>query len=703
MNQQDKAAAYTRYSGRTNRRRRQAKRGKIHWGRLIALVVVLLIIVLVAGFVGTLVALSRNLPNLDKANSSLRAQTTFIYDRHGHPIAELHGATNRIVVTSNQIPQAMKDATVAIEDRRFYQHHGIDFEGIIRAALADLKAGHVVEGASTITEQYVKNAYVGDEQSLTRKIREAMLAWELENKWTKDQILTHYLNAVYYGAGAYGVQAAAQTYFHKNVWQLNLAQCALLAGLPKFPSQYSPISDPEVVKARRNLVLDEMARSGYITQARADKAKASKLGVYKQPPASNKGPAAYFIDYVTRQLIAKYGAREVFEGGLRVYTSIDMKMQQSAIDALKSTLPSGPAGAMVSIDPPTGYIRAMVASTDWNKTKFNLAWQARRQPGSAMKPFALVAAVEEGANPATTYYISRPLHIAMPGANPPVWDVSTFGHTYAGRINLVQATLASDNTVYAQLALDLGADKIVEVAHRMGITSPLPAVPSIVLGSNVVNPLEMADAYATLASGGVRHRPQAIERVVFPDHHVEKTKITGTRVLSQGVAYVVDKILEQNTYSGTGAGMRAYYSGVAAGKTGTTTNSADAWFCGFNPLLATAIWMGYPQAEIPMPGVQGATYCVPIFGKFYQAVFGGQSVPDFTQPAVMPLFHAWKGKYSLMSPSPSPSPSPSGSKSPKPKPTVTYTIKPTASPTPSSSPAPTPSKTPKPTPSPTKP
>lgn len=669
--------------------------------RLIVALVVLVVVVLIAGFVGTLVALSQNLPDLNKLSGALRAQTTFIYSRDGTRIAQLHGATNRILVNSGQIPQAMKDATVAIEDRRFYEHHGIDFEGIARAAVADLKAGHVVQGASTITEQYVKNAYVGSEQSLTRKIREAMLAWELESRWTKDQILTHYLNTVYYGAGAYGVQAAAQTYFHKNVWQLDLPQCALLAALPKFPSQYSPIYDPKIVKARRDLVLDQMATSGYISRSQAATAKAAKLGVFKEPPAARKGPTAYFIDYVTRQLIDKYGAREVFEGGLRVFTSIDMRMQQAGIDTVRATLPPGPAGAMVAIDPATGYIRAMVASTDWKKTKFNLAWQARRQPGSAMKPFALVAAVEEGANPATTYYNSQPLHIPWPGQPNGYWDVSTFGHTYAGRINLVQATLASDNTVYAQLALDLGAEKIVDAAHRMGITSPLDAVPSIVLGSIEVNPLEMADAYATLANGGVHHRPQAIERVVFPNHRVEKTKVKGNRVISAGVAYVVDKILEQNTYSGTGAGIRSYYSGVAAGKTGTTTGSVDAWFCGFNPKLATAIWMGYPQAEIPMYGVQGATYCVPIFGKFYNAVFGSTPVPDFAPPAVMPLFHPWNGKYSKMSPSPSPSPSPS--KAPKPTPTATKTIVPSPTPTQTPTPPPTTTKPPKPTPTATKP
>src|SRR5450756_2262975 len=276
-----------------------------------------------------------------------------------------------------------------------------------------------------------------------------------------------------------------------------------------------------------------------------------------------------------------YGAHATFEGGLRVYTSLDMRMQQDGIRALKSTLPKGPAGALVSIDPATGYIRAMVASTDWRTSKFNLAWQSHRQLGSAMKPFALAAAVQEGANPATTYYVSQPLHIYLgAGAVPPYWDVSTFSNTYAGIINLVQATWQSDNTVYAQLALDLGPRKIIAVAHKMGIVSPLQPYPSIVLGTETVNPLEVADAYATLAGQGVRRAPRGIEKVVFPDGDVVRTAAKSRRALPAGVAYVVDKILEGNTRYGTAAAMPLYYSGVAAGKTGTTSNSADAWFCG---------------------------------------------------------------------------------------------------------------------------
>jgi penicillin-binding protein 1A len=693
--------SYTRYAAGSRRRRRQ-RNGSFHWGRLILVLIVLAAIILVSAFVGSIVALSRNLPQLDSMKRTVLAQTTFVYDRHGVVIAELHGDTNRVIVNSSQIPQVMKEATVAIEDKRFYQHHGVDFEGIARALVQDIKAGHVVEGASTITEQFVKNAYVGNEQTLARKLREAVLAWQLESKWSKDKILTEYLNSVYYGAGAYGVEAASETYFHKPISKVNLPQAALLAALPKFPSQYSPIYDPKIVRGRRDLVLDQMVASGYITAAQATRAKKAKLGVYKSAPNMQKGPAAYFVDYLTRELIKRYGARETFEGGLKVYTTLDLGWQRQAIDVLRSTLPSGPQGALVSIDPANGFIRTMSASTDWRSTKFNVTFQAHRQPGSAMKPFALIAAVEQGANPATTYYTSHPLHIPMPGGDPPVWDVYTFEHsTGSRRMNLVTATLASDNTVYAQLCLDLGPAKVVATAKKMGITTRLYPYPSIVLGGQDVTPLEMADAYATLASGGIHHKPQAIAKVVFPNGRVEKSSVKGKRVLSQGVAYVVQKILEQNTRSGTAAAMPSYFSGIAAGKTGTTNDSTDAWFCGFNTKLATAVWMGYMNQNTPMYGVQGATYCVPMFGKFYNLVFGGQSLPDFSVPAAMPVWKPWKGHYSTMVPSPeSSSPSPKKSGKGGPTPAVTKTIQPSPTPT-KTTPKPTPTKTttsPKPTP-----
>ena len=647
--------------------------------------------------------LTRGTPTLTALLTRTPAQSTLIYDREGKLIATLHDATNRIVIASQKIPRLLKEATVAIEDKRFYTHHGVDFEALIRAALADLKAGCIVEGGSTITEQYIKNAYLGDDQTLARKVHEAILAWQLEDRWSKDRILTAYLNTVYYGQGAYGIQAAAQTYFHRNVWQLTLAQCALLAAVPRDPTGYSPIYAPTGALARRNLVLAQMEQQGYISKARLRRAERAKLTVYRRPLNTQAASADYFVEYVTEQLIRRYGVRETFEGGLKVYTSLDMRMQRDALAAMRDTLPAGPAGALVSIDASSGFIRAMATTTAYQSMKFNLATQAKRQLGSAMKPFALVAAVEEGANPQSTYYDSQPLHIYLgPHHVPPYWDVATYSHSYAGPINLVQATWQSDNTVYAQLAMDLGPERIVKVAHQMGITGSLPAWPSIVLGTDVVNPLEVADAYATLASGGIHHPPQAIERVVFADGHVEATAVAGKRVIPAAVAYVVDKILEGNTRYGTAAAMPNYYTGTAAGKTGTTSSLVDAWFCGFNPELATAVWMGYPHSEVPMPGVQGATYCVPIWGKYYQAVFGAQQVPDFSAPPVMPTWKPWQGAYGTNAPtlsSPQPTATPSA---PSPSPVAVPSAQPstTTRPAPTPSPSPTPTQTTPPPPTP---
>jgi penicillin-binding protein 1A len=696
-------------NGAGRRRRRNGHSHAKKWLIVALCVLALLFVALVSAGAGAVIAVTRDLPLLDQLSNPKLKLTTIIYDRNGQVIAQLHGVQNRFIVKSGQIPDLMKQATVAKEDQRFYAHHGIDFQGLIRALIEDIKAGHVVQGGSTITEQYVKNTYLSNEQSVTRKIREAALAWQLEDKWSKDRILTAYLNTVYYGNGAYGVQAAAQTYFHKNVWQLRLPEAALLAALPKFPTEYSPIAHPEIAKQQRNLVLGLMQQQGYISTRELLKAQNSKLVFHQNPPPAFSGPAAYFVEYVVKALTNTYGTAQVFGGGLRVYTTIDMKAQNDGINTVKKYLgqPGQPASALVSVDPQTGYIRTMVGGLDYAKQKINWATQAQRQAGSAMKPFTLVAAVEMGANPATTYYTSKPLSIDMPGAVPPVWIVHTYSNTYAGRMNLVQATLASDNTVFAQLMMDVGPAKVVDVAHRMGIKSPLEAVYSLVLGSQSVNPLEMASAYATLADGGIYHKPQAITKVTTADGKVDWAATTkGTRAISEGVAYTVTQILKANITSGTGYPTRAYFTRPAGGKTGTTDNHVDAWFCGFTPNLSTVVWMGYPEnnlhpmLSIPVWGgpIAGATVCAPMWGYFMAKAVADLHLPsiDFPYPSSMPVFKPWTGHWSLSATSPSTSPSP------KPKPTVTMTIKPTPTPTKTSTPTPTPTKTSTPTPTPTK-
>ena len=709
-------AEYTRYSVEPEdiprrRRERKKKKAKSHsraW-LVVKLFIVAVLLSMIAGLAlaaGAIYALSRDLPSLEDLHRNPNAVNTVLYDRTGKSvIAELHGAENRVLVPSDKIPEVMKEATVAVEDERFYEHHGVDYQGVARAMILNLRAGTIVQGGSTITEQFVKNAYVGDERTYTRKLREAVLAWQLEDQWSKDRILTEYLNTVYYGAGAYGVEAAARTYFHKHASHLNLKEAALLAALPKFPSAYSPTTDKEMATEQRNKVLQLMADQGYVSQGRADKLMASKLKVYKHPPSLNKSMADYFVDYVTRQLTKRYGSAMVFGGGLKVVTSIDLAWQQDAIDIIKSTtepLDFGfkPSAALVAIDPENGYIRTMVGGLDYKKQKFNLAWQGKRQPGSAMKPFVLTAAVNKGMDPNSTYYSSKSPIIIPMGAFAAPWVVN--GDGPGGPESVSAATTISDNVVFAQLSVDVGPEVTVDIAHKMGITSPLDAVPSITLGTSGVTPLEMADAYATLAANGIHHKPQAIIKVFRSDGKLDwKPKTSGKRAIPAGVASVVTECLERVASGGTGSATGSYFPYPRAGKTGTTEDGADLWYCGYTPNLAAAVWMGDDEKRSAMP-VYGGDYPAPMWAKFFAVALKDADHPSFKD---FPwTFTKWEGKMQAMSPSASASPSASGSASPSPGPTKTITPKPeptktTAPPTPQ--PTPTKTKPPNPEPTPT--
>src|SRR5664280_861054 len=687
-------AEYNRYTvepddvPRRSRKRRgkstTKKKRRFLWLKILLLVLLLLAIVVLGLGAGAIFALSRNLPSLESMQKNPTAVNTRIYDQHGVLIAELHGAENRTLVSSQQIPEVMKQATVAVEDQRFYEHHGVDFQSLFRAVITDIRAGSAVQGGSTITEQYVKNAYVGNERTYTRKIREAVLAWQLEDRWSKDKILTEYLNTIFYGDNAYGVEAAAETYFHKHIGQVTLAQAALLAALPKAPTQFNPVVDPQQAKARRDVVLQLMAQQGYITQADAQAALAKPVHVFKHPLGKDNGTAAYFTDYVTRVLTRHYGSREVFEGGLKVYTSIDMKWQKAAIGIIKSTtgpLNFGfkPSAALVAIDPKTGYIRTMVGGLDYKKQKFNLAWQPQRQAGSAMKPFVLATGVQQGMDPYSTYYNSTSPIIIPMGLYAAPWVVN--GDGPGGPESVAAATTISDNVVFAQLSVDVGPANTVVTAHKMGITSPLAAVPSITLGTSGVTPLEMADAYATFASGGIHHPPQAILRVVLPDGKVDwKPKTFGHRAIPAGVASVVTKALESVASSGTGAPSGANFPYPRAGKTGTTEKGWDVWYVGYTPQLAASVWMGDAEKHSPMNGAYGGTYCAPMWARFFAAALKDQPHPSF---AVVPwLFSPWHGKMQGMSPSASPS----GSASPSPGPTTPKPTPTTPKPTPTTTP-----------------
>ena len=554
-----------------------------------------------------IMAAQADLPKLADQQPVTEALTSQIFADDGSSLAYLFGQENRTVISSEDISTFLKQAIVAIEDKRFYEHNGVDFEGLARALVINLKSNSFAQGASTITQQLVGALFLDRRDiTMTRKIKEAALAIQYEKEHTKDEILTQYLNTVYFGANAYGVEAAAQTYFGKAPSDLTLTEAAMLAGLPQAPTAYNPRRDTTKALARRNEVLTAMLDQGYITAAKCEEGIASPIELAPFSPY-NSVREPYVVDYVKQQLIDMFGKDKVFQGGLRVQTTIDPTFQQLARNAIKSVLnrTGDPSAAILSVDPNSGYIRAMVSSSDYDKTKFNLAAQSHRQPGSAFKPFCLVAALEQGINPVTTVYRSAPQVIQIPGSKTP-WKVSNFGNSYYGSSNIVEATLHSDNSIYSQLMMDVGVQNVVNVAHAMGITSPINADPAIVLGGLTygVSPLDMASAYGTLATGGKHVEPTIITKVWDASGKViweARPKVT--QAIPANVAYTATAILEMNVQRGTGT--KAQIGRPAAGKTGTATDFCDAWFCGFTPHLATAVWVGHPEGLVPMRNVHG--------------------------------------------------------------------------------------------------
>jgi penicillin-binding protein 1A len=606
-------------------------------------------VVVLAGF-GTSAALSASC-SLSSLQQVKVGQNSFVYAADGTLLGSIPADQNREPVPLVKMSHWLPTATIAIEDKRFYQHGGIDYVGIIRALWSDVSAGRVVQGGSTITQQLVRNLYTGSQRTFQRKIKEACLAIKLADKLPKQKILEEYLNTVYYGNHAYGVQAAAETYFSKPASELNLRQAALIAGLPQAPSVDDPFHDPQAAVARRDEVLAAMLGTGTITPEQERwAAKGTDLDL-KPGRIYTRIRQPYFFSYVIDQLQQAYGANTVREGGLRVYTTINPKLQAAADSAIRQTLyePNDPAAAVVSVVPGNGAIRAMTAVIPGDTTnQFNLAAQSAREAGSTFKVFVLAAAIEQGIDPDHTYYDSAPFTctVAECLTNGQPWQVSTYDHTYLGPISITTATLHSDNTVYAQLTLDVGPQNVWNMATRLGVHLTQPAVASIGLGPLSVSPLDMAAAYATFASGGIYAKPRAITKVTFPDGKVDASwnKPQTKRVLSSGVAWKVNDILEQNALYGTGYGSS---DGIHpnAGKTGTTEDHADGWFDGYTRDLSTSVWMGYPQGEIPMLDVHGyevagATFAVPIWHKFMAVAEAKLPPRQFLVPAHLPVLHS---------------------------------------------------------------
>ena len=583
--------------------------------------------------------------SLNELTSHPPGVNTQIFDADGHLLETISSTQNRTPVSSSQISPWMKRATVSIEDRRFYQHGGVDPWGIVRAAYADLTEGGTVQGASTIEQQLVRNLYLSDAQTLTRKIREAWLATEMANSWSKDKILTTYLNVVPYGAITYGCEAAALRFYDTHCRYLTINEAATLAGLPQNPIVYNPISDPKAARDRRDEVLQAMLDAGYITQSQYNENVRKPLGIH----AGNyldETHEGYFVSWVRQQLEQKYGTAEVERGGLKVYTTLDPKLQAAAHQALTQTMnwAGAPAAAMVAINPRNGQVLAMDASVPYSpKNQFNLPVNAGRTAGSTFKAFTLSAAIAMGIDPNTFQELSAHLTYTFPDqplgpSNP--WNVDTAEIATCGcPMTITQGTIESDNTVFARLAIDIGGERIDNMAHRLGIPNsiPLSSGPAITLGVSPVSPLWMTAAYSTLADNGVRHNPLAITKVVEGENSHNYAS-HGWQAVPDGVAYEADTVLQQ-TVGGT-AFRTPLGHGVQAGKTGTAENYQDAWFCGFTPTLASCVWMGYPKGEIPMTTLP--TYG-DAFGGDYPALMWKQFMESAFQlePGKFPAVDAW--------------------------------------------------------------
>jgi penicillin-binding protein 1A len=633
------------------RRRTDAspRRGRIRKRRFAALLLVLFALSTAAFSYGLVVAIRSELAALDPSNPRGDVDTV-IYSAPNasgqrRVLAILRGDESRVLVSSEAIAPIMKQAIVAVEDKRFYEHNGVDLRGILRALWQDIRSQSVVEGGSTITQQYVKNAYSRNEQTIGRKVREAALAWQLTQTRSKEQILTAYLNTIYFGNGAYGILQAARTYFGgKSAAELTLPEAALLAGIPASPSLFDPVQHPAAARERRAFVLEQLYEQGRITRGEQREANATPLPRPEDVRLpGTRGPAPYFVGYVTDQLVARYGAERTFGGGLEVTTTIDLDLQDKAREAIQKVLrdPDGPAAALVAIDPRTGAVKAMFGGTNFRRSQFNLATQAERQPGSSFKPIVLASAFRKGIAPATRI-TSKPIQI---DAGDRLWKVSNYEGSYLGEVDLTTAMVHSDNSVYAQLTNIVGPKAIAETARRLGIRSKLPAYFSIGLGFVAVNPLDMTRAYATIANDGNRvdgsimgDVPRVVREVRFrKTGKARKNEPVARSVLAPAEAEEITSILTKVVEQGTG--WRAQLKDrQAAGKTGTNDNYADAWFVGYTPELAVAVWVGYPNELKPMETefngepVAGGTLPALIWKAFMTRALADENPKAFSSP-----------------------------------------------------------------------
>lgn len=576
-------------------------------------------------FAGWVVNIVQDTPDITELRPKPQGAVSIVYAADGTRLGFIATDTLRRAIPGKQMPLVMKQATVAIEDRRFYQHDGVDYVGVVRAAIKNATSEDAsTQGGSTLTMQLVRNLYIPEnrfEKSYERKIREAKLASELEGEHSKEWILAAYLNNVPFGTvggqTAIGVQAAARIFFDRPASQLTLPEAALLAGLPQAPSRYNPFDNPEGARRRRGDVLKAMVDAGYVTEAEASEAAAAPLGVHNSDYYGRRREQ-FFFDYVRDELIRRYGRKVVEQGGLKVYTTINLAFQEQARAAIQSRVgyEGAPAAALATVDPANGHILAMASSATYGETVFNYAAQSHRQPGSTFKVIDMMAAVREGIDPKSTTYVSRHL---TPGWLPaaPTWEVQTSSHSYAGSISLASALSASDNSVFAQLGADIGPDTIRQAAYDMGVTSKLDAFYAESIGGlrYGVSPLEMANAFATVSNGGWRNTATALTKVVHPNGKVDVIRPKRRKEFTDGMTAEVIGPMEGVLAFGTAAGQ-----GIGCpngGKTGTTNSNTDAWFVGITPRLSTAVWVGFPDDTRSLgSSVFGGTVAAPIWHDF---------------------------------------------------------------------------------------
>lgn len=620
-------------------RRRAKKAKKAGPLRRIRLFIALCLVVFAGLGFGYIFAAYQSLPAV--GNNMRPAVSSQVFDSHGRLITTLHSDQNRLPIDINKVPQNLQNAFIAAEDNRFYEHIGIDPIGIFRAIFANLTNRGIAQGGSTITQQLAKNAFLSQEQTLKRKIQEAMLALEIEHKYSKKEILEMYMNQIYFGQGAYGIQTAAKTYFNKDVNELTLTQCAMLAGLPKSPNYYSPFNNLNEAKKRKNVVLDQMVKYGYVSAAEAEDAKNQDLGLSKSHQSKEADEYASFIDYVSQQVAKKYGDDALYKEGLKIYTTMDVDKQHAAVRAMRN-LPNNytdengltqPQAAIVSIDPKTGHILAMVGGR--GQDSFNRASMAVRQPGSAFKPFVYLTALQHDMTPDTTMN-DQPVTYGS-------WSPKNAGGSYSGTMTLCDALAHSVNTIAVQLADQVGTKNIIANAKKMGITT-LDAKDdnlAMALGglTKGVTPLEMASAYGTFANKGVHVKPTAIVKIldrngnVLEDASTLEKEETKTRVMSEREAYEMTTMLEGVIDHGTGTA--AAIGRPAAGKTGTTDDNKDAWFVGYTPDIVTAVWIGDDTGSHSLGEIYGGTIPAEIWKDYMSSATSDESGGDFSAPSGM--------------------------------------------------------------------